>query len=602
MAGSANTTQDISKIKESLGQEVVPAVTGKASRILKDQHPKHSIKRVTAGGASLFEIAAAIRSDPTITIGEAIKQGKKEAKEREIANSGGLLRKGAKSFFKSALGNGLGGSIANLFDTESQKEERKLTELERRYEEGNKFKANFLRSLLGENVGGLLAKSSTLTSTKISAFEKYQELMRNHLPHEKPSKLPAVKKIKKEKIKTPTPPKAVKPKSSPQRDEAHKALMALGYTKKEATERLANAPENASVEDLIKHGLNPTTKAISRTEAATTIQTQLSKPESAQAEAAETGKKEDLIHAIKGQEEHNKKVEKDLQEIKDKLDQKQGGNLLNDLLGKIKDFFSGPLAILKTIAPLALLIKTFMKRIFGLLGNIGKAIAQMGGKALKWLSPALEGLGVVDVVAGAGAAAITGAAVYAWQKHTEHELKKDRKQIDDPLKKYGLETDHDHYGYFKLNGKEISGDDLPEIYKNLITAQMNPMQESVGMINKAKDYLKTHQKELAQLQVKSKVTPPIVSKVFNQKKELADNKDFDFGGDIVTAVSSVVATGTKAVFNSVESIKKMLPALAKTNDSDSGVIVKLRNDENSQATYVAQTFDHPATYSGLGNM
>src|SRR6185437_2889539 len=275
MAESSNTAVDISKIKESLGREVVPAVTGKPSRVIKYQKPRRSPKKVTAGGASLYEIAEAIQEDPTITLGQAIRQGKKEAKERDAQE-----HKGAKDFFTGALGHGLGNAIASFFDTKEQKKAKKLAEAERKYEEGNKFKADFLKSLLGEKIGGMLARNTTLTSTKISAFEKYQELMNSYkpTPKSKPAKPPKPPKPIKPKA-----PKVVKPKSSPQREEAHKALMALGYNKTEASERLSGAPENSSVEELIKHGLNPTVKSITKPEAVASAQTQ----------AAELGKEED---------------------------------------------------------------------------------------------------------------------------------------------------------------------------------------------------------------------------------------------------------------------------------------------------------------------
>src|SRR6185312_3980014 len=100
------------------------------------------------------------------------------------------------------------------------------------------------------------------------------------------------------------------------------------------------------------------------------------------------------------------------------------------------------------------------------------------------------------------------------------------------------------------------------------------------------------------------ITAPVVNRVLSQQKDLTDIRSTEQTNDLMGAVATAITSGTATTVGAVEGVKKMIPVLAKNNNNsdDSAVLVKIRNSESSQASYVSQIFEHPAMYGGSGTM
>lgn len=585
----ANANNDIQKIKDTLGQEVVPAITGKPSRVLKEK-PKQRPQKVTAAGASLYEIAAAIRKDPTLTVDEAIRQGKRERKEEERAQYG-IGGKGKREFLTGALGTGVGGFISNLIDTRAnraqKKEEATLADLPRQFEEGSATKANFLRGLLGDKVGGFISRATTSMGTKTAALEKYQQITSAREQAEL-GPTPSASKVAfiRQPVQAPPP----KPRASPERDEAHKALGALGYSKAEITQRLQNAPENASTEELVRHGLNPTVTPVP----ASTVPHELSSQE----QAVKLGGEEDTKNAIKKQEEHNKKVEKSLEEIKKKLGSR-GGGLLDGIIGKVKNLLGSMFG--------------------GLLGLVPK-FATLIPSLIKFLGPAA-------LVAGAGFAG------YKLGQYLDKKFELHEKAVSGVEKAQTLF----HEAKAKITGEPLTKEDAikqgvmsfydggdkskgviltrQEAQRSVAMGHTLPLQQGKFFSDhpeveqawaKGHPDLTAKPRDTVGVIVRPKAPPltaPQVGAISAEQKDLASEKSAEGTGAILSAVESVGQAAVASSAAALDGVKKILPAVAKSGSTDAGgVIVKVRNDESSQAAYVAQIFDHPASWGGIGRM
>lgn len=559
----ANTTNDIKEIKQSLGQEVVPAVTGKPSRVLKER-PKKIPRKITAGGASLFEIAAAIQADPTISVGEAIVQGKREAKERQKEEEGGALRRGTKNFLQRALGRGLGNWLADILDTKAQKQQKQITEVHRKFEEGNKAKADFLKGLLGDRLGGIVSRATTLTSTKISAFEKYQELVGQR--QEAPS-APKAKFIR-QPVVAPTKV-APKPVITPQQEEAHKALQALGYSRQEATERLQNAPAGASVQQLVRHGLNPSSVQLTKPQAHAEVSQQLSEQDVAENDRKEADEKKEK----KEDKEFKKEVKTELKKIQENTEKKGGmgwlltalGLAIGALIYKLWDSYIKPaITWIKDlwttkIQPIFERISSFLH-----LDKVAPAVANEAHSAERKIEHGEYGQAGLGQTLG-------------------------KKYFEGAAKEAQLKGNYSLAKTYSDRAARMGASDVWDPATKTIRHDYN-MPVSAAPARAGNVAPKA-----------APVTPRDVEKasqnVQDAKKE-NDKADAQSSfADMLTSIMGMPDPVGNATLRGVNDLKAALPALAANKDPG-GAVIKVGNDEKSASGYMGSIFDNPAVWGG----
>lgn len=589
-ANNKTEAQNVQDIRQALGEEVIPQLTGKPSRVLKDQRPKKPAKKVTAGGASLYEIAAAIAANPGANVKDVIKQGQKEAKERERQEHGGKFARGTKGFLTGALGGGLGGWLGSVLDTKSQKDAKKLNDVHRQYEEGGKIKAGFMKGLLGQGMGGALARATTSMSTKVSAFEKYKSLTES--PVDASGGYKQYTQVGKPATKNFKPVVTV---ISGDRKDAEKALSALGYTKQEIQERLKNAPSGAKTEDLIKHGLNPSATPLPAPVANAEASRQLSMFDSApgvlggQDQAAKDKKEEEEKKKEEKDEKWKEDVKAELEEVKKNTDKKGGlgwlllalGAAIGALIYKYWD---------KIKAAWDAVTDTVSRIIEWIDQNVYTPLVDFVSRYV--IEPIMEGID--GIVKG-----------YEWV--SEHV----KKIYHGVAKFFGLEKDDPAPPATPQAHPQPphSGPRSGIIQRPTTAAAMAPpaAPSPTGAPSNATPPKPPSPAVAARPPPSASVAPkapPITpTNMGKASQSAADMKASNDQQDQASAMMAAVGGGgpnqvDTATLQGVNDIKKALPALAAAQGGNDGggVLIKLGNDESSVSGYMGQIFDHPATW------
>lgn len=611
-------------------------------------------KKVTATGASLHEVAAAMRQDRTLTLPQALQGGRDNAKARERKQYG-TGGKAKDDFLRGALGNGIGGALSGMIDSEEnkqrKKEEARDADASARFEGGSKGKRSFLSGLLGEGLGGRVAKATTSNKSKTKTLAEFMEK-----EDQKGSKeLIALSKIKqdtqeiKQHLATKTTKPEPKPKMTADRADAHKALASLGYKKDEIEERLKNAPEGANTQELIKHGLNPTATPIKKADVPAAVAAV--KPDSQQSEATGIAKSEDDAKAIKDNADHNKHVDAELKKIEDKMG--SGGGLIDAILAALfasdvwKTLYNAGKWIWEVMKDGWEIIKsagkwigeTFMKgwewaknflksigKKFGLVAEEASSASEGAGAAAEGADAAGKVAGVGGKAAGAvevageGAVAAAGAVGAAGKAGKAAGLLSKVGSVAKGLGVVGSAVDVGTGVYDLAQGKaqeELHGMDYLSPMRMGMWAG-NKINKGVAAVSGGEDLSEMVSRGfggdsydpnkknpgvakgvIARAPAK---TPEQVAKIQEDHRDAQNDAHDDRAADIkqtiVQASQATIQATTKAAVGAAKSA-------ASSNGGGGGepnVSIRVRNDESTAAAYIAQVFDHPASWGGSSRM
>lgn len=584
--------KDIKQLKDSAAI-TEQAVTGKPSRVLRGTKKPSKPQMVSAVGASLHEIAQYMANNKGATLKQTLAKGREEKKKenREKFGYGGEFKYTA---LNKIFGKNIGTAIGNMFDTKEgkqrKKDERELADLGRKFEFGNKFKQRAFTKIFGQRIGDALSRRTTFG--KQATLDRYNQLANIRGYDEEPV-------IRAQRARAPNVAPIPTAERNPNYEGAHKGLMALGYKKSEATERLKNAPAGASEEDLVRHGLGQSISArqVSKPQAQQQIKQLESKTDDPALAAAE--KAQEAADADrKDRQAHQKKVEDDLEEIKKRLHGK--GGMIEAILGglaaaflAIKNWFKNSIlgkiisAITQGIGSLASLIGRGATAAGGLaargLGALNRAtdFAKLGkyGKYAKGLAIADAGIrvasGIADIAQGNEATMPEGFDTLdplAWAMYGG-------RKIGETINK----------GTAALSGGMDLSERISRIGEKPVPG-LQPDTRARGIIQRGPTAVAAKPAPV--------VPATVAAKSEQQEDQVADKADDD-KDDLIDAITAGAMATQDVVLDTAKANRTIIPP--PTDSGDPSIVVKVRNDESSAAGFISDMFNHPATY-GTGGM
>jgi hypothetical protein len=490
---------------------------------------------------------------------------------------------------------------------ESEMKEKKTAAQKQSRRKGNGFTQSFLKNFLGKNIANLLIKKSPSSSEDAPAVRE--------------SKNSDIKQIKADV------------------QEIKSYLISMGKTEPQkpkrpgVAKRFASGFFNGLTRSAVPSGIKDymfqrnTAKKVSKPEAKN--DTKIQRIPTQHVPMAVDAAKEQIHNegGLSDQKEAEDKKTEVEQEAQHKVTQTKLDKIL-ELLDGIKKKSSGGGGIggllAALIAGVAGLINKLRASVLGYIKTIGewllkKVIASFSwlrklGEAAGWVkklgAAALEGVGAAEVVAGAGAVAITAASAYAINKMAKYETDRAMEPAKG-LEKYGLKALGQ--GKFVLNGKPTTFDELPDDYKHLVGAMTGDTRG--GFSRKEQEYVKQHADDFKKLEIKQPNVPdvpeaqrgvisrppekpqvqrPVAAPVPKQLPDKlasasADNNDMK-GQATTEPVVVVVKGGNKTT---------VIPAPQK---SGTVAFVQTRNPESTISRLNSSMFDDPAGYSNISRL
>ena len=455
-----------------------------------------------------------------------------------------------------------------------------------KYGTGGALKYKILTHVFGEVAGRQIAKVMTSKKQEEEAAElltnvKTVERKTERIPDKdvrmilkRLDKIDAeIKSLRIVKVKAPdtTGVKA-------ERSDAHAVLEKLGYKKNEIPNMLEGAPENAGTEELVKHALTPTAQRLKpnevKSEVSSTRNSILSERKDPSV-VESTSNKEDALKVV-SETKHADEVKKEEKWEKKVL------ALLDDIEEKVDGFSKNP-------------IWTTISAVWSVLKTMWDAVKPIIAPILRYLKNFITGISAVEAAAAAGAAAITAGGLYA----IDHDV---RQNVDKTIDK--IVTDDRKKGVGSKDWQINLKNDLDAAMKSSsaaytkqnLLARLDPKDKTFSDEEKKflRNYFKVSEPEIEPV-AKTEVVAPnntpqqvASTKIENasaERKSMESEERVDSAASIVTVV------------------QQQTPQPApQPRQTFAPVVLRVRNDEPSQAAYVGSLFNHPVTKSGTSRI
>jgi hypothetical protein len=523
---------------------------------------KVKVKGSTATGMSIIDVALKLKKqDPTLSFEESKEKAKSQVKarkesEKKITGARQILEygKGGKlknTVLKKLLGERMGGMVSGVIRTKASEEAAAATIIGQEKERD-------------ESIAGMTPKEKSERVAKV----EYQKILKKLTQIES-----EVKQIRSVKVAAPSKEEPVL--KSPQHEDAHAALLALGFSKKEAQERLKGATGSTS-EELIKHALKshnaervPTAQVPVVAEVArasinqpaptvTPTDPNIHQNEAAAAKAEEERKKaEEQDHADK------KKILDELDEIK----KHQSGGLIDSLMKMFTGLLAPALALLGTIG-------TALSAVAAPILAVAAA-AYAGYKIGQWLEKKFNlGSHIADFVG-----KLTGQNAEAERATKSTTFEENSHNTNKALEGSGYKLVSPGT-YEGPNKEKVKAADLPpEIKMKIESAHGNK-----GTINRNAPAVPPATEGVVPTDVPSPTVAPTVTPSVANKIEATSSENEQLKQEASAPVINQVIKNDNRIINRT----------MQSGGGDGGVgVINVRNSEPSAAGYIGQLFNHP---------